>query len=137
MHLFCVERNTAILVYFLKFLHILIALSVLGTLLYCIFSAIRQQSHTVIYSILLALCLFALLTGSLLVLPKHYTFTTPWIQAAYLLVAIFASCVSAIIIIKKKFQVNHRGLSLLAYFFLVTLIIVIIHDAVTKSTFLF
>ncbi|MDR3478294.1 MAG: hypothetical protein P4M14_09720 [Gammaproteobacteria bacterium] len=125
------------LVYLLKFMHIIFALSLLGTAVYCIVAVgFKKKSNLRLNKILLLLSVFALLTGSLLVIPKHYSFTTPWIQAAYILVLLFGLLVSGLLVLKKKMWLNHPTWWLLSYLFLTALLIIIIHDAVTKSTFL-
>lgn len=116
----------------LKFLHIVVALSLVGTVISCGVSAIRGKFPERTRP-LVALCLCALASGSLLVIPKHYTFTTPWIMAAYLLVSFFILITVLGFFLKK----NQRFLTTAAYLILATLLVIIIHDAVTKSTFLF
>jgi uncharacterized membrane protein SirB2 len=76
--------------------------------------------------------LFAILTGTLLVYPKHFTFHTPWIQAAYLLVTIFSL---GILTLQKKNKIP-RLIKLFSYLILIVILIGVIHDAVTKSTFI-
>jgi uncharacterized membrane protein YozB (DUF420 family) len=81
--------------------------------------------------IILWLSLFALITGTLLVHPKNFTFHTPWIKAAYLLLIAF----SLGILMLKKYIINPYLLRF-SYFILLIILIFITHDAVTKTTFL-
>lgn len=125
-----------ILVYLLKFIHVLLALSLLGTAIYCIIAVgLKKKCNVRLNKTLLVLSFFALMTGSLLVIPKHYTFVTPWIQAAYVLVLSFGAIISTLLL-KKQSWLNHPACSCLVYLMLTVLLVVIIHDAVTKSTFL-
>ncbi len=122
-------------IHFLKFIHVLLALGLLGALFCCIVLVMRSaQSSTLFYinKIILALCVFALLTGTLLVYPKHFTFHTPWIQAAYLLLFIFAVGVTLLLLLKK---ITPRWIGVMSYIFLLMILIFITHDAVMKSTF--
>jgi hypothetical protein len=124
-------------VYLLKFAHILLVLSLLGTAVYCIVAVgLKKNSNLRLNKILIILSLLALLTGSLLVIPKHYTFTTPWIQAAYIFVIVFGLLVTGLTLLKKKMWLTHPRWWLLSYTLLTILLIIIIHDAVTKTTFL-
>jgi len=121
----------------LKFIHVLLAISLLGIAIFCFAVMSFKKSDTTQWNkLLILLSLFALLTGTLLVLPKHFTFQTPWIQAAYILVMAFGLIVSLTILLKKKFSIQQRWIWVGIYSSLVILLIVIIHDAVTKSTFL-
>jgi len=95
---------------------------------------------------MLVLCLFAMITGTLLVIPKHFTFHTPWIQAAYLLLLCAGLGIFSLILLKKKrilkkgnepFSRKERAVWQFAYFVLAIVLIGIIHDAVTKTTFVF
>lgn len=125
------------LVYLLKFIHVLLAISLLGTTVYCIVAVgCKQASYHHLNKTLLLLSLFALLTGSLLVIPKHYSFTTPWVQAAYIFILSFGLWVTTLLLLKKKKWLNHPVWGSLSYLFLILLLLVIIHDAVNKSTFL-
>ena len=123
-------------VYLLKFIHIILALGLVGTAIYCVVAVGLKKSHTLLKQVLLLLAFLALLTGSLLVLPKHYSFTTPWIQAAYALVMVFALLVTSLLVWNKKRGIHHRGWWIMGYVFLIVLLVMIIHDAVTKSTFI-
>lgn len=94
-----------------------------------------EQSQTRRDKVMLGLALLALLTGTLLVYPKHFTFHTPWIQAAYLFVALFCLAIIGLIYLKKK-QTSVSWVINLGYFVLVIVLMLVVHDAVTKITFL-
>jgi len=80
--------------------------------------------------------LIAMLLGTLLVLPKHYTFHTPWIQAAYFFVGIlFLAILLLASIIKKKKNITQKHFWQGAYLFLIIILICIIRDAVMKTSF--
>lgn len=92
---------------------------------------------------MLLISLFILVTGTFLVLPRHFTFHTPWIQAAYLLTMIYFICISVLILLKKyrlmkedtgKISKPKQLLWRLAYIFLLVLLTLVVHDAVTKTT---
>ncbi len=127
------------LVYVLKFVHLLLTLSLLGSTLFCVILAsfnVHPERHTLIARfsrLMLWLLLFALLTGTLLVYPKHFTFHTPWIQAAYILVFLSGTLLSAIYFSRKK--TLPRGVMYAGFFVLLTILIAVVHDAVTKTTF--
>ncbi len=120
--------------YLVKFLHLIFALSLLGGTLYS-FLAVNSKKfkfrfmniHLLIFSV------FAAITGTFLIYPAHFTFQTPWIQAAYLLLSIFVAAIMGIIFFgnrEKKFLL--RAL----YFILFFVLMLIVHDAVVKGTFL-
>jgi hypothetical protein len=128
----------------LKFFHLICVLSLLGSTAYCLFLigskkfSLANNTHlhekiTRLNKILLGVGLLAMLTGTLLIYPKNFTFHTPWIQAAYLLVSLFGLGVFTLIKLNKK---NWRGVRLLVYVALVMLLFTLIHDAVTKTTFI-
>ncbi len=110
------------LVSFIKFIHILSILGLIGLMFY-------SKAHR----ILLILCGIALITGTLLVYPKHFTFHTPWIKAAYTLLFVFIFSLWAL----RKSKINNSFVNIGAYSFLIALLVLTIHDAVTKSTILF
>jgi uncharacterized membrane protein YozB (DUF420 family) len=133
------------IVHIVKFIHLLATLGLLGTTAYCFIlqvssrrsAAAKDRCLTLLPRLnksLLHLALVALLTGTLLVYPKHFTFQTAWIQAAYLLVGCF--CIVALWLTYFKNKKNTFFLSLI-YFSLLSILVAVIHDAVTKTTFLF
>jgi uncharacterized membrane protein YedE/YeeE len=118
----------------IKFAHILVALGLLGLTSYCMtLTSAKQRTRLIFFNkSLLIISFFALLTGSLLVYPKHYTFHTPWIQAAYLLVIIYAMVVGFSIRFSKR--IAQAWIWRCVYGALIFILILIIHDAVTKHT---
>lgn len=134
-------------IYFLKFIHVLVALSLLGLAVYCMtLTASRKyamanayQQHKILrlHRLMLLIVALAMLTGTFLVYPKNFTFHTPWIRAAYLLSLIFAAGILLLTFLKKKTKTPQRLAWLFFYFMLSLILIGIVHDAVTKTTFIF
>jgi uncharacterized membrane protein YfcA len=125
------------IVYITKFIHILIALGLLGITVYCVtyLRSVNTKKTVQLNKIILILSALALVTGTLLVHPKHYTFHTHWIQAAYLLLAIF--CIGIISLLYFKRYLKSAWQTRLIYLFLTMILVFITHDAVTKTTFVF
>ncbi len=123
----------------LKFIHLILTLSLLGSTMCCLFLAGFQKTSltalTPLNRAILWLLVFTALTGTLLVYPKHFTFHTPWIQAAYILVFLSGALVSLLLALRRKNP--WRWIGKVSYVFLLILLIVVIHDAVSKTTFLF
>ncbi|MES2219296.1 MAG: hypothetical protein V4501_12910 [Pseudomonadota bacterium] len=130
----------------LKFVHMLLILSLTGATMYCLVLVASQKfalTPTYIENkiyllnrIILWTATFAILTGTLLVYPKNFTFHTEWIQAAYGLAALFTSTLGLLIWLAKKGHQQSKWLWLLAYLFLAVILVIAIHDAVTKTTLL-
>lgn len=120
---------------FIKFIHLLFAMGLLGLTAYAItFAHPAQLSKLIsINKNLIVISLFALITGTLLIYPKHYNFHTLWIQAAYLLIFIYI--VSLTLATRLSAKISHSWLWRCFYLALVFLLTVVVHDAVTKSTF--
>lgn len=118
----------------IKFAHILIALSLLGLTSYCMtLTSAKQRTRLIFFNkSLFIISFFALLTGSLLVYPKHYTFHTHWIQAAYLLIIIYGMMIGFSILYMKR--IAQAWVWRCVYGVLIFILILIIHDAVTKHT---
>lgn len=128
--LICICLLVIMSIDFIKFLHVFIALSMLGATFFCL-QSIRnnyQINFSSINKILALLSLFALLTGTLLVHPKQFNFTTPWIMAAFGLLSSFVIILFALNYYKyaKKWS----------YALLLVILFIIMHDAVTKTTFI-
>lgn len=129
----------------LKFFHLLFTLSLLGSALVCLvvvgskkFAHVELANRQTVLQLnkwMLKIAGLAMLTGTFLVYPKHFTFHTPWIQAAYILVFVF--CMSITVLVLFRDRLKHRWLLRGIYLFLILLLIGVVHDAVTKSTFLF
>lgn len=125
------------LIALIKFLHLLFALSLFGSVFY-FFGMTKKIAEPSLEKnvalnrlkktfIVLASC--AAITGTLLIYPKHYTFHTHWIQAAYGLI------ISGVmlIIIAQKFRSRMIWFSFCCV--LLVILLTIAHDAVTKQTF--
>lgn len=120
----------------LKFLHLLFALGLLIALLYCVFFLSRKDYLTTrLHRPMVYLSVLAVLTGTLLVYPKQFTFHTPWIQAAYFFALLLWVGLAFISYFKRKNDVSVRVLRLI-YASLLVILIIVTHDAVTKTTFL-
>jgi FtsH-binding integral membrane protein len=112
--------------HFIKFIHLLFALGLVGLTASCILSKnifFRKNAK----KILLLMSIFALMTGVLLVYQTPYTFHTPWIQAALILLGIF---ITGILFSFYK-KIDHPFF----YSILLILLILISQDAVRKMTF--
>jgi hypothetical protein len=134
-------------IYFLKFIHILIALSLLGLSVYCIvltssrkYAVANVYQHKKIlriHGLMLLVVMCAILTGTFLVYPTSFTFQTPWIRAAYLLCLIFTAGILLMTFLKRKLVTPKRYVWLIPYFMLTVILMGLVHDAVTKTTFIF
>lgn len=162
-----------LLVQSIKFIHVTLAISFYGLSLFSyiffcgqLFARTRKQnvitttaaykqldlySQTLLFcksidkGMLSVLCLL-ILTGSLLVHPKHFTFTTPWIDAAYTLIILSALCYIISMklrnhhfraIQKNKYaRFGHAWLYHACHLLMFMMVFFIIHDAVTKVTYL-
>lgn len=123
------------LVNFLKFFHLLLALGVLAGMFYCL-AAIRthnfNQVSVRINRVTIIHALLATITGTLLVYPKHYTFHTPWIQAAYLFMGLVTGILILLIVLRNNKY--YRAICSVAYLLIVLMLMGVVHDAVTKVT---
>jgi hypothetical protein len=119
----------------LKFIHVIIALSLVGLTLYCFKAAGSKRFSRRPPTILAGLALLALFTGTFLIYPRHFTFHTPWVQAAFILSFVFMT--SAWLLMRLKQTLLRSNSLRIIYFFLILILFAITHDAVTKTTFLF
>lgn len=140
-----------------KFIHVLLGITLLGSLtIFYIFinSAIRQHDNVALkyttqfslYMDLLIVLIFVVLflTGTFLVYQKYFSFSIPWIRAAYFLLALTVICWMTSFIIRfnnyKKLcnnnfeQFQYKRLFHSCHWLIILFIIFIVHDAVTKST---
>jgi hypothetical protein len=135
-----------VFIHIIKFLHMLFTLGLITAVVYCLAllssrkfaftHGLQHQKISRLNRMMLWLLLLAMLTGTLLVYPKHFTFHTPWIQAAYIY-AVLASV--SLLLLKKSHQrlpSRRRLLWLLAYLILLGLLVIVVRDAVTKTSFL-
>lgn len=124
-------------IYIIKFIHLLIALGLLGSTLYCVYliSSNTLTKITRLNKIILFMSPFALLTGTLLIYPSNYTFHTHWIQAAYIFFILF--CIGMICLIFFKEKLTSPWQWRITYLLLIIILLFITHDAVTKTTFIF
>jgi hypothetical protein len=128
-----VKSEAWLLIALIKFIHILFTLSLLGSTLFCLASVGSPRfQFAYFHKTILWLALFTMITGTFLVIPKHFSFHTPWIQAAYILVVLFGS---GMMLLKRNIFTK-IWVQRLIYVTLITILIFVIHDAVTKTTFL-
>jgi uncharacterized membrane protein YozB (DUF420 family) len=135
------------LINFIKCLHVILALSLLGTLIYSLFVvsskkfalASSWQHHNIrrLNRIMMWVSLFALVSGILLVYPSKFNFHTPWIQVAFAGTVLFAGVIGVMNYLKKKFIFSQRWVWLVTYAALILILMLVIRDAVTRSTLLF
>jgi hypothetical protein len=134
-----------LLIDIIKFIHLLCVLGLLGCILCCVrlVSRSRNVNFTILKSTLnrfnlsvLALSVIAMMTGTLLVYPKHFSFHTPWIQAAYLCLMVFCAGIGLLGIKLRKITMTLKSYSILNFSYLLffMILLLIIHDAVTKTT---
>jgi uncharacterized membrane protein SirB2 len=122
----------------IKFIHIICALSLIGGTMLCFAYVSKHKAEVTpsTHRIIAYISTLALLTGTLLIYPKHFTFYTPWIQAAYVLITCYAIVIAMLKRYKDyPFLKNHK-IILLIYLLLLVVLMLITHDAVTKKTFL-
>ena len=139
------------LISLLKLLHLLCAIGLSGFIvtcyaLWCYF--LRQNIYNEanlkgLYRadhVAMGLTALQFLLGVLLVLPKGYAFTTPWIDAAMVLLVIIAILIHIGFTLKKALLKHHKKGYIVALHMVECLkliaIVLIIHDAVLKQTFL-
>lgn len=128
----------AALIQIIKCIHVLTAAGLLGTLIFCIIPEKNTEPHNIDLNFttkyrLVSATMFAAVTGMLLVYPRHFTLHTAWIQAA-----IGGSCMTVILLLlffPKRSSDTPLRRQLLCLM-LIGLLTVIVHDAVTKHTFL-
>lgn len=119
-----------LLISLIKFLHLLIALSIFGLMVFYLYKPSFITKPTLFVKIILLLSVLALITGTFLVPLKEFTFKMPWIQTAYFLSFFFILCTLSLLITKKKF------LRFVILLFSLILLLSLIHDAVFKKNIL-
>lgn len=144
---------SVVVVDIVKFLHLLLVLGLVGSLVASYYFScvsfrradISLKQATMRYALMIDrisfICMFFLFaTGSMLVIPKGFTFKTPWINAAYILLTVAAGL--QVWLYKIKQRLLDRGqfkvtIIMHSVFWLTVVIYIgIIHDAVTKMTYL-
>lgn len=140
--------------YIAKWLHLCLVLLLLGGLvasysLTCVLSrGVSAAAIAVVQPLLkslqwitwLAVIVLAA-TGSALVYPKGYTWSTPWIEAAYLFLALAVVGLWAVFRLKRAvLSASSRPWQWLSYHalnaVLLVILVVIAYEAVSKTTFL-
>lgn len=129
------------LINIIKFIHIIFVLILCGATIYCLaqvtakkyaLASLQNDTVTRLNKIILGCLGVAAVTGTLLVYPKHFTFHTPWIQAAYLFVVILSASIFLLLLFRKSLR--SRWILGGSYVGLGVVLIAVIHDAVTKHT---
>lgn len=120
----------------LKFLHLLFALTLFGLVLFNFSTQLSSRKMSLSYktdyfSLVVVLLLF--ITASFLVVPKGYTFATPWINTAFTLLTVITIQLFLSVYFKKKKSMLKKFL-LANYGIMIIILIMIVHDAVTKHT---
>ena len=120
-----------------KFLHILSMLCLCALILFNTAQAFGQKQYQTTVK-LDALCFVFIaclyLTGAALVMPKGFTFSTPWIQAAFAFISILSIQIGLSIYLKLFNFSKLKTILNLNYTLMLLILVVIIHDAVTKHT---
>jgi len=123
-----------LLVQIIKFVHVLTAVSLLAVVFIACFKTKHAIFSPVISAFLPCGLVLSGITGCLLVYPKHFDFHTPWIQVALLATGI--SLLPACLVFYPSGR-GSRWIRLVSCLLLVFILPIIVHDAVTKSTFVF
>lgn len=127
-----------VIIQLIKSLHVLTAAGLIGALIFCLASGaeIKENNHPSYINVrirLVGTTLLAAVTGVLLVYPRHFTFHTPWIQAAILgTTTVFM----LLIIFFPRNALEKPNKKRFLCIVLIPLLMIIVHDAVTKHTFL-
>ncbi len=131
-----------LLVQLIKCIHLLLTLSIVGAIFYSFVAVFSPRFETKRRAMvirlnkgLVGLIFFAGLTGALLIYPRHFSLQTPWIQAAFLLVSVCWVVLLGLLAIRHK--TYYRWVCGFVYVLLILILIGVIHDAVTKTTFIF
>ncbi|OGT67614.1 MAG: hypothetical protein A3J38_10245 [Gammaproteobacteria bacterium RIFCSPHIGHO2_12_FULL_45_9] len=127
--------------HFLKWIHLINTLGLVACLVGSCFT-FRQPISATPYPRLLitegrlifTLLSLQLLTGSLLVIPSHFTFGTPWISAAYTLVLLIGTLYCYLTRQHTQQRLTRRVYTVSLWAIGIALLL-IIHDAITKKTF--
>ncbi len=140
--------------YVTKWLHLCLVMLLLGGLvasygLTCVLSRVVSVSMQMVvtpmlkwssWTVWVAVILLAV-TGSALVYPKGFTWTAPWIDAAYLFLVLAALCLWVLNRLRRAvLSPSSRTWQRLSYHalnaVLMVILIVIAYEAVSKTTFL-
>jgi len=125
-------------IHLIKFIHLVAVLGCFAAIIFTINNAVKgllnKQKLRQLILILIFLGLIAFITGLLLVHPKGFTFHTPWIQTANYLMSIFVLAILGLLTVHNK-NINPK-LIIALYASFAILLLLLVHDAVTKSTFL-
>lgn len=121
----------------IKFIHLLAGTAILGVVISTWIYYFRNKKP---FYLILSECVILLLipiqfiTGTFLVKKLHYSFLTPWIVAAYILLGIIAILCFLTLYLKRKYYYLFEKSFLVINVIIVILLFLIIHDAVMKAT---
>lgn len=118
------------LIHVIKFIHLLTIMGLIGI---TAFALTQQRSFLLLKKPISILAIISIVTGSLLIHPNHFSLQTPWIKAAYVLFGLFCTLMTALILLHEKLSKGWRSI---LYCLLILCLLLLIHDAVTKTTFL-
>lgn len=121
----------------IKFIHIVFALLLFGMVFFNLAYTIRSTSANTLLAteyIGIAAAMIMLVTGGMLVIPKGYLFTTPWINAAFVFLTVVICQIGLSIYLKSHDNQKLNKFLTLNYIVMIIIIVGIIHDAVTKHT---
>lgn len=127
----------------IKFIHVLVSVTFFGALIGSYFyvsskSDERMREFILKNAIRIDLFVFvpsmviAAITGTFLVVGKYYTFTTPWIVAAYTFLTVVFFLLLVSVRQKKRRELNKIFHA--ANILMILILAVIVHDAVMKHT---
>jgi L-asparagine transporter-like permease len=121
-----------------KFIHISCMLTLCGLILVNTVLSMQKDQKLAssikldLFCFITIACLY--FTGAMLVIPKGFTFITPWINAAFAFVSVISIQIGLGIYLKTFYFNKVKWLISLNYSVMLIILIAIIHDAVTKHT---
>ncbi len=131
-----------------KAFHLIIVLLLIGNVSALLLLSFKHDSSWHVFRprllrSVLWLFLLTMISGTLLVYPRHYTFHTHWIIAAYLLVIFCGALLHYLYrLYHRKAHINNMTMTLSQLWLQRTILLtscfcllVVIHDAVVKHTF--
>lgn len=129
----------------IKFSHLVLALGIFGMLVCCMLATFKQHlvtyNNQTLINIELGIVIMmgiGMVTGALLTYPRGFTFHTPWIRAAFELLTVSIVMLGLQILWRRKATISpvRQGLFRFNYVLILVMMILVIHDAITKHTWL-
>ena len=140
--MFIYSRVLDVMTELIKAFHLIVVMLLIGGTITAIYLQIKTPQHWLIWRsrllrALLWLLLLAGVTGTMLVHPRHFTFHTHWIIAAYILLLLCGGVLQYPKLMQHTETSILRGIWLERTALLLTMasFVLIVHDAVTKQTF--